>query len=236
MTGSHRFADAPLGLLDHRPHELRMRHCHDDAFVAVVLEGGYQEAGDEGRFNVRAGDALIHHAFESHLDRVEARGARVLVLDLPPQLAATPHIRGHVADPDRLVRVAANDRAAAARLFAEHYTPAPSAPFDWPDLLARDLRDLDPFALSIWAETRGVRAETLSRGFRSAYGCTPKAYRAAVRARAAFAAIRTTRDPLTAIAHRLHFTDQAHMTHAVTRLTGATPGWWRRGQLATRPA
>jgi AraC-like DNA-binding protein len=236
MTAHQHFADAPLGLLDHRPHELRMRHCHDDAFVAVVLEGGYQEAGDEGRFNVRAGDALIHHAFESHLDRVEARGARVLVLDLPPQLAATPHIRSHVADPDRLVRVAANDRAAAAQLFAEHYTPAPSAPLDWPDLLAGDLRDLDPFALSIWAETRGVRAETLSRGFRSAYGCTPKAYRAAIRARAAFAAIRITRDPLTAIAHRLHFTDQAHMTHAVTRLTGATPGWWRRSQLATRRA
>lgn len=236
MTGSLRFADAPLGLLNHRPHELRTRHCHDDAFVAVVLEGGYQEAGDEGRFNVRAGDALIHHGFESHLDRVEARGARVLVLDLPPQLADSLHIRGHVADPDRLVRVAASDRAAASQLFAEQYIPAPSAPLDWPDLLASDLRALDPFALSDWAETMGVRAETLSRGFRAAYGCTPKAYRADVRARAAFAAIRATRDPLTSIAHRLHFTDQAHMTHAVARLTGATPGWWRRGQLATRPA
>ena len=57
--GSSPFADAPLGLLDHHPHELRARHCHDDAFVAVVLEGGYQEAGDEGRFDVRPGDAVF---------------------------------------------------------------------------------------------------------------------------------------------------------------------------------
>ena len=30
------------------------------------------------------------------------------------------------------------------------------------------------------------------------------------------------------------YADQAHMTHAVARLTGATPGWWRRRQMDTR--
>lgn len=233
MTGSLCFADAPLGLLVHGPHELRARHCHDDAFVAVVLEGGYQEAGDEGRWNVRPGDALIHHAFESHLDRFDAAGARVLVLDLPPELARTAHVRGHVRDPDELVRVAARDGRAASALFAGQFTAAPQAALDWPDMLASDLRRLEPFALADWAETSGVRAETLSRGFRAAYGCTPKAYRADLRARAALAAIRTTRDPLTAIAHRLHFADQAHMAHAVTRLSGLAPGRWRRRQLDT---
>ena len=114
---SPRFADAPLGLLDHHPHELRARHCHDDAFVAVVLEGGYQEAGDEGRFDVRPGDALIHHPFESHLDRVEAKGARVLVLGLPAELAASAHVRGRVGDPDALVRLAARDPRAAMAAF-----------------------------------------------------------------------------------------------------------------------
>lgn len=235
MSGSPHFADAPLGLLRHHPNELRARHCHDDAFVAVVLEGGYQEAGDEGRFDVRPGDALIHHAYETHLDRFEARGARVLVLDLPAELAATPHVRGRVADPDALVRLAARDPRAASTLFAESFVAAPAGALDWPDLLAHDLRADQGFALADWAERNGVRPETLSRGFRLAYGCTPKAYRAAVRARAALAAVRTTRDPLTSIAHRLHFADQAHMSHAVARLTGAAPGWWRR-QMDTRPA
>lgn len=228
------FAEAPLGLLDHTPGELRDRHCHDDAFVAVVLEGGYQEAGDEGRWNVRPGDALIHHAFESHLDRFEAKGARVLVLALPAELAATPVVRGSVVDPDRLVRLAERDARAASAHFAAMFAAARPAALDWPDLLADDLRRLAPFALADWAEEKGVRPETLSRGFRAAYGCTPKSYRADVRARAALAAARLGGEPFADIAHRLHFTDQAHMTHAVARLTGATPGWWRRRQMDTR--
>jgi AraC-like DNA-binding protein len=228
------FADAPLGLLDHGPGEYRDRHCHDHAFVAVVLEGGYQEAGDEGRWNVRPGDALIHHAYESHLDRFEAKGARVLVLSLPAQLATTTGLRGRVADPDRLVRLAERDGVAASAHFAELFVAAAPTALDWPDMLADDLRRLDPFALSDWAEEKGVRAETLSRGFRSAYGCTPKSYRANVRARAAFAAARMGDEPFAEIAHRLHFTDQAHMTHAVAGLTGAPPGWWRRRQMDTR--
>ncbi|SEH18681.1 transcriptional regulator, AraC family [Sphingopyxis sp. YR583] len=234
MGGYSCFAEAPLGLLDHGPGELRDRHCHDDAFVAVVLEGGYQEAGDEGRWNVRPGDALVHHAFESHLDRFEAKGARVLVLALPPELATTRTMRGYVADPDRLVRLAERDARAASAYFAEMFVTAGTTALDWPDLLADDLRRLAPFALAHWAEEKGVRAETLSRGFRSAYGCTPKSYRADVRARAALTAARHGREPFAHIAHRLHFADQAHMTHAVARLTGATPGWWRRRQMDTR--
>ncbi|AVA13905.1 MULTISPECIES: helix-turn-helix domain-containing protein [Sphingopyxis] len=233
MIARPSFAAAPLGLLAHVPNELRGRHCHDTAYVAIVLEGGYQEAGDEGRFDVGPGDALIHHDFESHLDRVEARGARVLILDLPPTLAGAPHVRGRVRDPDALVRFASRDAAAAAALLVEDFTALPAAARDWPDLLARDLRALTPFALADWAEMHGVRAETLSRGFRVAYGCTPKAYRADVRARAALAAARASGESFAAIAHRLHFTDQAHMTRAVARISGVTPGRWRARQLIT---
>lgn len=225
------FADAPLGLLDHRPGELRDRHCHDDAFVAIVLAGGYQEAGDEGRWNVGPGDALIHHAFESHLDRFDARGARVLLLDLPPELSATSAVRGRVRNPDLLVRLAERDRRAASEQFAEMFAATAATALDWPDLLANDLRALEPLPLAAWADENGLRPETLSRGFRLAFGSTPKAYRAAVRARAAAAAARTGDEPFAAIAHRLHFTDQAHMTRAVAALTGATPGWWRRRQV-----
>jgi len=234
MPASPCFADAPPGLLDHGAGELLARHCHEHAFVAIVLEGGYQEAGDEGRWNVHPGDALIHHAYESHLDRFEAKGARVLVLPLPAAFTQTG-FRGHVDDPDMLVRLAERDRRAASVHFAKLFVAAAPTALDWPDMLADDLRRLDPFALSEWAEAKGVRAETLSRGFRSAYGCTPKSYRANVRARAAFAAIRQgDGEDFAAIAHRLHFTDQAHMTHAVAGLTGAPPGWWRRRQMDTR--
>lgn len=220
-----------MGLLRHRALERRARHCHDTPFAAVVLEGGYQEGGDEGRWNVRPGDVLVHHAFESHLNHFETAGARVLILDAPDGLAQTPHVTGRVDDPEQLVRLAERDARAASALLAESFVPASSAPLDWPDMLAGDLRALEPFALADWAERHGVRAETLSRGFRAAYGCTPKAYRADVRARAAFRAVHSTHDPFAAIAHRFHFTDQAHMIRAVAGLTGATPGRWRPRQI-----
>ena len=41
------FAKAPLGKLRHGAFERRRRHCHDKAFVALVLSGGYEEAGAE---------------------------------------------------------------------------------------------------------------------------------------------------------------------------------------------
>ena len=45
------------------------RHRHAIGYVAVVLAGGYLEAGDAGRRRVGPGDALVHRPFEGHLDR-----------------------------------------------------------------------------------------------------------------------------------------------------------------------
>lgn len=222
------FAEAPIGRLRHHANELRDRHCHDDPFVAVVLAGGYQEAGDEGRWNVRAGEVLIHHAFESHLDRFDSRGAEVLVLPVPRALSRTPTMRGRVADPDLLVRLAERDLDDAQASLAEQFAAGAVTPLDWPDALAADLRAMRDMPLGQWAEHAGVRPETLSRGFRLAYGCTPKAYRASARARAAVAALRGSEIPFAAVAQQLGYADQAHMTRAVTMLTGLTPGGWRR--------
>jgi len=222
------FAEAPIGRLRHHAHELRDRHCHDDPFVAVVLSGGYQEAGDEGRWNVRAGDVLIHHAFESHLDRFDSQGAEVLVLPVPRGLLLAQAMRGRVTDPDLLVRLAERDLSDAQASLADQFASSPAAPLDWPDALAADLRAMRDMPLGQWAELAGVRPETLSRGFRLAYGCTPKAYRASARARAAVAVVRGSDTPFATVALQLGYADQAHMTRAVTMLTGLTPGGWRR--------
>ena len=222
------FAEAPIGRLRHHANEVRERHCHDDPFVAVVLSGGYQEAGDEGRWDVRAGDVLLHHAFESHLDRFDSHGAEVLVLPVPDSLSRARSMRGRVADPDLLVRLAERDLNDAQASLTEQFASRTTAPLDWPDALAADLRAMCGLPLGQWAERAGVRPETLSRGFRLAYGCTPKAYRASARARAAVAALRTSDAPFAAVAQQLGYADQAHMTRAVTMLTGLTPGGWRR--------
>jgi hypothetical protein len=44
------------------------RHRHESGYLALVLSGGYEEAGDRGRFHVHAGNVVLHGAFEAHMD------------------------------------------------------------------------------------------------------------------------------------------------------------------------
>src|SRR5271170_5697407 len=81
------------------------RHVHEKAYAALVLSGGYEEAGDHGRFRVNAGDVIFHEQFEAHLDRFSETGAVVLNLRLPIGCSYAPRI-ARVADPDSVARVA----------------------------------------------------------------------------------------------------------------------------------
>lgn len=221
----HPLALAPASRQCYAPSHSLDRHCHYTAYATVILGGSYLEAGDEGRHTVQAGDALVHRAFESHLDFFSARGADVLIIPMP--FAARLPVRGHVRDVDALVRMAERSPADAWSAFAEAFEADGSGHDDWPDLLARKLREQPDTHLGEWAEEAGLRAESISRGFCRAYGISPKAYRAQVRARAAWEAIRGSSLALGRLATELGFADQAHMTRAVKSLTGHQPQAWR---------
>jgi len=226
----HPYAQAPAGRQRHAPCHCLERHCHDTAFVTVVLGGSYLEAGDEGRYTVEAGDALVHRAFESHLDCFSARGADVLIIPMPA-MARLP-VHGRVRDADALMRIAENSPVEAWQAFAEAFVPDDSGHHDWPDLLARNLREQPDISLAQWAEDMGLRMESVSRGFRKAYGSSPKAYRAQARARAAWEAIRGSSLAMGRLATDLGFSDQAHMSRAVRGLTGHMPHAWRVAAVA----
>src|SRR5450432_402684 len=66
------------------------RHIHDKPYASIVLSGGYEEAGDHGRFRVSAGDVIFHERFEAHLDRFSAAGVVVLNLKIPDNRAVLP--------------------------------------------------------------------------------------------------------------------------------------------------
>jgi AraC-like DNA-binding protein len=202
------------------------RHRHIEGYVAVLLEGGYQESGDSGRFTVAPGNAVLHLDLEAHQNDAAAGGARILNLPLPAHSMATGLY--DVADPDLLVRLAERDLAEAAEAFAEVAAKAPERLSDWPDLLAKELRDLRPVRMDAWASGRGLAAQSLSRGFVRAFGMTPSRYRAEARTRRACELIRTTGRGLSEIAGEVGFFDQSHMSHMVWDLTGHSPGRWRR--------
>ena len=217
---------AETGRMRHGACEHLPRHRHDQGFAAVVLSGGYVEAGDTGRHRAEPGDVLLHRAWEHHLDRFDGQGAEVLVLPLGRDWAGPVH--GRLNDPDAIVRLAERDPSLAAQQMLAGLTHKPPAATDWPDLLARTLR-ADPCAcLAEWARTHGLHLGSVSRGFRQVFGVTPAAYRLTQRAHQAIDAMLRTQAPLSTIAQDCGFADQAHMSRAVARAAGVSPAALRR--------
>lgn len=203
------------------------RHRHEHGYIAVVLAGGYHEAGNAGRFDVKAGDVVVHRSYDAHLDNVGNRGADVLNLPLPRGTSFSAAFR--IDDPDAIARTAERDVLAAALSLVP--TESLQRADDWPDQLASDLTDSPPDLLRSWAHLNEIAPETLSRRFRKAYGVTPAVYRAEVRAQRALAMIRDGDSPLAAIAAECGFADQPHLTRMIVRLTGHPPGFWRRRSI-----
>jgi AraC-like DNA-binding protein len=212
------------GRLRHGPCEHLPRHCHRDPFAAIVLAGGYCEAGDRGRARVTAGDVLLHGPYESHLDCTDRISVDQIVL---PWNIPIPHFHiGHIDDPDLLARIAERDPHEAACCLEEHLRPVVASQGDWPDRLAHDLGNDPDLGIHAWADRAQLRRESVSRGFRRVYGVAPSAFRARARTLKALAMI-ARGGALADIAAACGFSDQSHMNRNVHRLTGHSPRQFR---------
>ena len=220
----------------HSAFERMPRHRHDHGYVALVLAGGYVEAGDRGRLRVEAGQAVFHGAHESHRNEFSGRGARVLNLPITgmgwPAVAPSDALGdalGQVDEVDAIARVAAlargaaRDPAQAADLLRRSFRPTKSRLQDWPDLLAEALAADPALGIADWADAMGLAPQSISRGFRLAYGISPKRYRLELRALQALRRLPGWRGTLAALAAEMGFADQAHFTRAIVALTGQTP-------------
>ena len=203
------------------------RHRHDAPYAAIVLTGGYLEAGDAGRYRVEPGDVLVHGRFEAHANRIAAGGSWVVNLPLDPDHHLPSAFRS--SDVDAVLELARSDLRAAAGLLtpAEVLSPMVS---DWPDLLALTLMERPDTRIGRWAVEQGLTAPMVSRGFRSVFGVTPARFRLEARTRAALADLGAARETLAAIAHKHGFADQAHFSRAVSAITGLTPRMLRGGK------
>jgi AraC-like DNA-binding protein len=201
-------------------------HQHEHTYAAIVLSGSYEEAGDRGRFRVETGNVLLHERFEAHLNRFPVFGAVVLNLRLSANHTFLPG-KANVSDLDSIVRAAEKNLAEAAALLLSTHIMRDSEDFDWPDRLAAAIIRDPSLRLSDWSETVGLTPWAVSRGFAQVFGISPSAFRARTRALQAWKAAETSKEPLAAIATRLAFADQSHMTRCVKEITGQTPHEWR---------
>jgi AraC-like DNA-binding protein len=219
-----------------RPARLRTaeieRHYHPRPYATLVLEGGYEEAGDQGRLEVAAGDVLLHPAFSAHRDTVRQRRTYVLDLPLPFDGTAWPSV-ARLANPDLLIRVAGRDLREAQQLLLERLSAVSFQIDDPADRLAAALSDEPSLPIGEWARSQGHSREWLSRRFSRLYGVDTALFRAEARARRAWRRIIGSEEPLALIAASCEFADQSHMTRAIVRLTGRSPRAWRQDQSVT---
>ncbi|WP_162806352.1 helix-turn-helix domain-containing protein [Sphingosinicella terrae] len=207
-------------------------HSHDEGYAAIVLEGGYMEAGDGGRVRVTAGHVLVHSPFSGHADWIDGRGAGIVNVPLP--LAAALACRsGRTADPEGLVRSLREAPEAASAILSEAVVEATPAEADLPDRLALAMRQEERLSLAHWAAAHRISTRTLTRQFRQCFGLAPARFRWRARTLAAWRAILLESQPLASVAASFGFSDQAHLTRSVRALTGRPPKAWRRGTRAT---
>lgn len=218
---------APKTLERHSQGSFIGRHRHHVGYATVVLSGSYEEQGDEGRFQLSPGEVIVHQPFEAHQNIIAPRGAVMISFEISAGLHHVTH--AIVDDPDFIARLNERDSREAYRALASMVRPLkPANRGDWPDLLARWLRENPRGRISEWAKQAGLSREAVARGFRKAFGVDPVRFRGEARSRAALQAIRSTGLRLCDIAAEHGFADQAHMTREIKAISGFPPSAWRR--------
>ena len=200
------------------------RHLHSEGYATLVLEGGYEEAGEVGRWRVRPGQVLLHSPFSIHRNQSLERGARLVNLPLVRDTVVSSC--GTTTDPDLVARLAERDPRAAAEALAEGWKEEVPLLDEAPDRLSQILIGPDAVRIRDWAEAEGIARQTVFRGFRALYGVSPTRYRIEARARRAWRLILAGGVSLAETALAAGYADQAHMCRHVKALTGRTPGYW----------
>ena len=201
------------------------RHHHLGAYAALLIRGTCHETGDRGRRVAAPGDVFVHRAFDGHGDCIGPEGAAFINIPLDHSLDCA---FGRVSDLDAVMRAFEESFADGAAQFHRMFESAPGEGNDWPDLLAAQLAQRNAGSLACWSDAHGLNPASVSRGFRVAYGISPKRFRLEQMAANAAREIRETRGPLSIIASEMGFADQAHMTRALVSVFGVAPGALRQ--------
>ena len=193
-------------------------HRHEDAYVAIVLEGSYEESSVDGTWLCEPGDVVVHPRWHLHTDRFAGRRTRVLNVLAP--LPVPPGVW-------RLRRT--GPFASTEALMRELRHAEPIAPRPTPRSLSRFTERITT-GIANAAAHAGVSREHASRMYRRHFGLAPRAARAEMQLRLALALLTTTRIPLAEVALQAGFADQAHFARRIRSATGRTPRELRQGR------
>lgn len=206
---------------EHAPNSTMVRHRHDRAYAALVLGGGFVEAGHGRRIEARPGNVIVHPLFSAHSNWFQPRGAQVLNFALPRGLAKTYF---KVGDPDHIVRLFERDRREATDELINQLVEIDPTVLDWPDELADSIASDENLSILDWSHERGLHPASVSRGFRKVYGVSPKRFRLEIKMSRAAEMLVSTNYGAALIASECGFSDQPHMCRTFRSLINITPG------------
>lgn len=229
-------------------------HAHEGYFN-VVLVGAFTDRVGRAEVSVGHGDVVFHPPGEMRANRFDAPmttlfnvhlgvrelacfpqaarlGRRSVVFKDGPFLALAARLRAEMRSGDVLSVLVAE--ALAVEMIGEATRApggvAPTLPPRWL-LRVRDVLHEEPASpggLATLAALAGVHPFHLCRAFRRYFGCTMGDYVRRLRIHAASRRLASTSTPLVEIACDAGFADQSHFTRAFRRVTGMSPGRYRR--------
>ena len=201
-------------------------HRHSESYAALVLDGGYEECGADGRFQCEAGMLIVHPSWHCHADKFSAQGA--VVLNLPLESSTEGLTCGQVADVAAIEKLARRSPEMAGRAALEEVEAQPPlSPAPWLERLTRMLATDEDSSISEIARHCGVSPEHASRACRRWFGLSPVVLRRETRLRTAMALLQEGATPSEASA-MAGFSDQPHLTRLLKRATGQTPASFAR--------
>jgi AraC family transcriptional regulator len=206
-------------------------HRHGAPYLALVMEGCYEEYSVDGAWVCEPGDLVVHPAWHLHANRfkdssctvrnfrwiacdvsVIGGSARVLKLRDPAALMGSGQI-----STDALA-----DAVARGEPRSFQVQPAAFA------RLATSLREGPEAGVASLAARMGLSREHVTRVFRRQFGLSPRDFRAEGRMRRALELIADPGVSLATAAYETGYSDQAHFTRCVRAATRMTPGQLRR--------
>lgn len=233
------------------------RHRHEFPYMVLMVEGTLRERTMGRTFDLGTGSIVFNEAGECHENEVLCGRARCLNIELRPRFMARLAAEGLSPRESVLYTRAGSALGAIGRLYAATIDPGPeveieealvelfetawgraSGPPDpspgWVNRILDVLHsDPDCPSLQILAAEAGVHHAHLCRGFRAAVGCTIGEYHRRLRAARALGAVTGETAPLSSVALREGYSDQAHMTREISRRYGRAPRRLRRAAAQT---
>lgn len=232
------------------------RHSHAHAHFCFLLRGRYLTGARGVEGTCGPGTMLFHPAGVTHGDRFhpDSRGGSFLAVSIAPETMALAPSQGILIDHEAGFTVGELP-ALGIRLYRELRSPDEVSPLvieglalELLALAARETRRAGE-SMPVWlasayemirdcfrsrltvrqiAETLDVDPLHLSRSFRRKFGCSPGELLRQCRVRHAAELLRSPNARLAEVALDSGFADQAQLTRTFKRVTGLTPGQYRK--------